>query len=368
MARRNRHGLPLHVSPAPDRHGKTRLRFRKGLYSTYLHAPLDTEEFWQEYQAALAGVKAAARTIGATRHRPGSIAAVALAYYQSPEFVGLRDSTKAVRRGIIDRFVRKAGQDPVRQLERKHVKAIIGGMAATPHAANNLLKALRLLLDFAVDVELIERNPAHGIKGIRVATKGFVSWTEADIAGYEKAHPIGTRARLAMALLLYTGQRRGDVVRMGWQHVVDQRIALRQEKTGVKLILKIHPALSDALAHTERSNLTFLITEQGAPFTPAGFGNLFRQWCDEAGLKGLSAHGLRKAAARRIANAGRSTKQIQALTGHATLQQVDLYTRASDQMKLADEAVDSMPDRSDREQSFPNLKPRLDKKPRKALK
>ncbi|PTE07383.1 hypothetical protein C9427_27170 [Mesorhizobium helmanticense] len=368
MARRNRHGLPLHVSPAPDRHGKTRLRFRKGLYSTYLHAPLDTEEFWQEYQAALAGVKAASQHIGASRHKPGSLAALALSYYQSPEFIGLRDSTKAVRRGIIDRFVRKAGADPVRLIERKHVKAIIGGMASTPHAANNLLKALRLLLDFAMDIELIERNPARGIKGFKVATKGFATWSEADIAAYEKAHPIGTRARLAMALLLYTGQRRGDVVRMGWQHVVANRIAVRQSKTGARLELKIHKALADALAHTERTNLTFLVTENGAPFSPAGFGNLFREWCDTAGLKGRSAHGLRKSAAKRVADAGRSTNQIQALTGHATLQEVGRYTRAADQMKLADQAVDSMPDRSDREHNFPNRKTRLDKHARKALK
>lgn len=368
MARRNRHGLPLHVSPAPDRHGKTRLRFRKGLYSTYLHAPLDTEEFWEEYRAALAGVKAAAQRIGSTRHKPGSLAALALSYYQSPEFIGLRDSTKAVRRGIIDRFVKHAGQDPVRLLERKHVKAIVGGMAATPHAANNLLKALRLLLDFAVDIELIERNPAYGVKGFKASTKGFISWSEAHIAAYEKTHPIGTRARLAMALLLYTGQRRGDVIRMGWQHVRANRIAVQQSKTGANLSIKIHKALADALAHTERANLTFLVTEQGAPFTAAGFGNIFREWCDEAGLQGLSAHGLRKAAARRLADAGRSTKQIQSVTGHSTLQEVDRYTRAADQQKLADDAVDSMPDRSDREQNFPNRRRRLDKTPRKALK
>ncbi|WP_292323394.1 tyrosine-type recombinase/integrase [Mesorhizobium sp.] len=361
--------MPLHVSPAPDRHGKTRLRFRKGLYSTYLHAPLDTEEFWQEYQAALAGVKAATQRIGSTRHKPGSIAALALAYYQSPEFIGLRDSTKAVRRGIIDRFVKTAGPDPVRMLERKHVKAIIGAMSSKPHAANNLLKALRLLLDFAVDIELIERNPARGgVKGFKIGTKGFTSWSEAQIAAYEKAHPIGTRARLAMALLLYTGQRRGDVIRMGWQHVQGNRIAVQQAKTGARLSIKIHKALADALAHTVRTNLTFLVTEKGAPFTAAGFGNLFREWCDKAGLHGLSAHGLRKAAARRVADAGRSTKQIQAVTGHATLQEVELYTRAADQAKLNDEAIDSMPDRSDREHNFPNRKRRLDKTPRKALK
>ena len=370
MARRNKRGLPLHVSPARDRHGVVRLRFRKDLHSTYLKSPLDTEEFWTEYQAALAGVKAAAKAIGAGRYKPGTIAATALAYYQSPEFLGLRASTRAVRKGILDRFVKLCGADPVRLLEKKHIKAILGQMADRPNAANNLLKVLRLVLAFAVEIELIERNPALGIKGFKVKAVGATSWSESEIAAYEARHPIGTRPRLAMALLLYTGQRRGDVVRMGWQHVKGDRdrISVRQEKTGRELALKIHPALADALAHAPRDNLTFLMTAAGAPFTAAGFGNAFRDWCDEAGLTGRSAHGLRKAAARRLAQAGNSTKQIQSVTGHATLQEVELYTRAVDQEKLADSAVDSMPDRSDREQDLSNLGRRLDKKPRKALK
>jgi integrase len=368
MARRNKHGLPLHVSPARDRHGIVRLRFRKGPYSTYLKAALDADEFWTEYQAALAGVKAAGQKIGAGRYKPGTISAVVLSWYQSPDFLGLRASTRAVRRGILDRFMRVHGEKPVRGLERQHIKAILGKMADRPNAANNLLKVLRIVLDFAVEIELIERNPALGVKGFRVKAIGATSWSESDIADFEARHPIGTRPRLAMTLLLYTGQRRGDVVRMGWQHVKGDRIALRQEKTGAVLALKIHAALSDALAHSPRTNLTFLMTAAGAPFTAAGFGNAFRDWCDEAGLKGRSAHGLRKAAARRLAQAGNSTKQIQSVTGHATLQEVELYTRAVDQEKLADEAVASMPDRSDREQDWSNLPQRLDKRARKVLK
>ncbi len=379
MTRRSRAGLPLHVSPATDRHGRIRLRFRKGLFSAYLSPALGdyhrdvakllkSPEFWERYEAALAGIEAASRRIGAGRHKPGTLAALVLAYYRSPEFLGLSQATKATYRGILERFVRVAGEDPVRQLQRQHIKAIVGAMVDRPHAANNLLRMLKLVLDFAVEIELIARNPARGVRGFRVRSTGFATWSEADIAAYEATHPIGTKPRLAMALLLYTGQRRGDVVRMGWQHVQGERIAIRQEKTGATLAIRMHASLMEALAHAPRDNLTFLTTGQGAPYSAAGFGNWFREQCDAAGLKGRSAHGLRKAAARRLAEAGNSTKRIQSVTGHKTLKEVERYTLAADQQRLADEAIETMPGRSDREQNLPNLCERLDKTDRKALK
>lgn len=368
MARRNKHGLPLHVSPARDRHGRVRFRFRKGSFSTYLTAPRDTPEFWDQYKSACEGLKASQKRIGASRHKPGTVAAVVLAYFQTPEFLGLRATTQRTRRNVLDRFVKKFGDLPVDKMERQHLKAILGSMAATPHAANNLLRFFRLVLDFAVEVEILDKNPARGMKGFKTEEGGAIPWTEADIAKFEKRHPIGTRPRLAMALLLYTGQRRGDVVRMGWQHVEGDRITVRQGKTGTKLMLRMHPALADALASTARTNMTFLMTAFGAPYTAAGFGNAFRDWCDEAGLAQRSAHGLRHAAGRRLAEAGNSTKQIQAVTGHASLREVERYTRAADQRRMADTAIETMPDRSDREQNFPNFDDGLDKQAAKVLK
>lgn len=379
MPRRNRAGLPEHVSPAKDRHGKVRLRFRNGLFSTYLSGiladyPRDLgkllkdPEFWERYEAACEGVAKAAATVGAKRYRAGTVAATVLAYYRSPEFLLLSISTQSTYRGILDRFAREFGDYPLKQLQREHVKAIVAKMIDRPHAANNLLRMLRLLLDFAIDEGLVADNPARRVKNLRVKSTGFATWSEDEIAAFEARHPIGTRARLAMALLLYTGQRRGDVVRMGWQHVSGQRLSVKQGKTGAALKLKMHAALLDALAHAPRTNMTFLVTEFGAPFSPAGFGNWFREQCDAAGVKGRSAHGLRKAAARRLAEAGNSTKEIQAVTGHSSLKEVDRYTREADQALMADAAIESMPDRSDREQNFPNLDERLDNTAAKRLK
>lgn len=86
--------------------------------------------------------------------------------------------------------------------------------------------------------------------------------------------------------------------------------------------------------------MVFLISELGKPFSRKGFGNKFRQWCDEAGLPHCSEHGLRKAAARRFAEAGCSNQQIKAWTGHTTDSEVSRYTAAADQTLLSDAAAE----------------------------
>jgi integrase len=143
-----------------------------------------------------------------------------------------------------------------------------------------------------------------------------------------------------MQLGLCLGQRRADAVRMGWQHVRNGKIAVRQEKTNTPLLIPtIHPDLEKALAATSRTNLTFLVTKDGKPFSPDGFGNWFRIRCDEAGLPQCSFHGLRKLAATRLADAGCSERQIMSITGHKSVSEVSRYTKARDQSLLAEQAM-----------------------------
>jgi integrase len=178
---------------------------------------------------------------------------------------------------------------------------------------------------------------------VKLRSEGIYTWTETDIAKFEAAHPIGSRPRLAMALLLYTGQRRSDVVRLGRQHLRDGLLHLRQQKTGAVLAIPVHPALVEILSATPTNNLSFLVTRDGSPFTPAGFGNHFREWCDKAGLpKECSAHGLRKAACRRLAEAGCSALEIMAISGHASLREVQRYCAAADQARMARSAMASV--------------------------
>jgi integrase len=357
---RTKSGLPKHCSWNFDRHGKRRVRFRKGVSSTYLTGVPWSDDFMRQYATALEGMKVQASNIGAERTKPGSVNALCVSYYRAPEFRGLKRSTQTVRRNIIEKFRRAHGDKPVKGLRRVHIKEIIGAKADTPEAANNLLKVLRVLLSYAVDQEIIDTNPAADVKRYRSHGDGFHTWGEDEIAQFQARHPNGTRPRLALDLLLYTAQRRGDVVRAGWQHMKGEAIAVRQEKTDAALMLPVHPELARSLASVPRTNLTFLMTERGAPFTPAGFGNWFRDQCNLAGLPQCSAHGLRKAAATRLANAGCSTDQIKAMTGHKSLSEVARYTRAADQARLARQAM-SIQMGAEREQELSNLPTRLDK-------
>ena len=187
---------------------------------------------------------------------------------------------------------------------------------------------------------LREDNPAAGVKLPNLKTDGYHSWTEAEIEQFEAYHGSGTRARLALTLLLYTGQRRGDVIRMGRQHIRDGVVHVRQQKTGIELAIPIHATLAAIIAETPADHLTLLTTQTGKPFSAAGFGNWFRDRCNEAGLAHCSAHGLRKAAARRLAEAGCTMHEIAAITGHASLSEIQRYTKAADQKRLALSAME----------------------------
>ena len=146
----------------------------------------------------------------------------------------LKASTQAVRRNILERFRNEHGSKPVHLLGKEHIRDIVGARASTPESANSLLKALRILLDHAVEIGMIKSNPAIGVQRYKSRTAGFADWTEEEIATFEAHHPIGSKPRLAFALALYTAQRVSDVVRMGWQHVKGDRIAVTQQKTGAR--------------------------------------------------------------------------------------------------------------------------------------
>jgi integrase len=184
------------------------------------------------------------------------------------------------------------------------------------------------------------------VKAIRVKSDGYHSWTEAEIEKFERAYPIGSRERLALALLLFTGQRRGDVVRMGRQHVRDGLLQIRQQKTGVELAIPIHEALAGILATTPAYNLMFLTTQYDGGFKPGSFGHWFRKQCNAVGLPHCSAHGLRKAAARRLAEAGCTEHEIAAITGHASLKEVQRYTKGANQKRLAEAAMSKVKTRT----------------------
>jgi len=209
-----------------------------------------------------------------------------------------------------------------------------------PHAARSWLATLRSLCQFAVKQKWLRADPTANIKLASVKSDGFHTWTDDEIEQFEAHHPIGSKPRLALALLLYTIQRRSDVVKMGRQHIRDGVLRVTQSKTNKKLVLPVRAELKAVLDATPSEHLTFLVTATGKPYGDNHFSESFREWCDAAGLpKRCTAHGLRKARCRWLAEHECTGPEIMANSGHESMKELVRYTKGADQAKLARNAM-----------------------------
>ncbi|MGB7833643.1 MAG: tyrosine-type recombinase/integrase [Xanthobacteraceae bacterium] len=243
--------------------------------------------------AAYEAAKASAQSIeiGAKRTAPGTFSALIVTYYNSAEFHELADNTKRARRNILERYREgvtgtglRVGDCRVAHLSRSRFEKMVAEKRATPGAARVFVKTMRVLMQFAISHNYRSDNPTAGVKLPGIKGDGWISWGEEQIAAFEAKHPVGTKARLALALLLYTAQRRGDVLRMGRQHLQNGCLRVRQQKTSAVLEVPVHPALQAILDATPVTNFTFLVTANGKPFSPNAFNKVFHDWCTAAGL------------------------------------------------------------------------------------
>ena len=330
--------LPKYVQAWVDHDGRAHHYFRRrGFPRVRLPGLPWSPSFMAEYEKAISGARTA---IGAGRVKPGSVAAVVAEYFDSQLFFTSKSAgTQRMRRGILERFRAAYGERPMALLPAEWIEALLD--SKPPHAARSWLATLRSLCQFGRKRGYRRDDPTANIKLRAIKSDGFHTVTEDEIAKFEAHYPIGTKPRLALALLLYTTQRRSDVVRMGRQHIRNGALTVKQQKTGTELPpIPVHPHLQAVLNATPSEHLTFLVTTTGKPYGPNHFSESFREWCDAAGLpKHCSAHGLRKAACRRLAEAGCSEKQIAAISGHASLDEVARYTKAADKARLARDAM-----------------------------
>lgn len=337
-----RRKLPPLVETWNDRHGKRRFYFRRGKgRRVALPADIGSPEFDEAYGKALAGElmpKPQPKGLAA----PGTIAALIAAYRQNAAYVGLRATTKKGYTTRLSVLEVKHGHRSVRGLTRERIMSgILQPYADKPGAALSLLKMLRILIRHAMNLGWLDRDPSIGIK--RPKTEEIRAWTEDEIETFERHWAIGTKQRLAFALFLYTGQRRSDVHRMTWADYRGSLIHVVQQKTRKRLVIPVHPWLAKHLALAERDTPTIVATAFGKPFTVAGFSQFMRTAITDAGLPlECQPHGLRKAAGRRLAEAGCSAHEIMSILGHQTLAEAERYTRDADQARLAKTAMEKM--------------------------
>lgn len=280
-------------------------------------------------------------------------------YFQSAEYKRLDQRTRHVRKLIVEHMwaeptkpgSTKLFEDmPLQVMGAKACRTLRDRRSEKREAANSRVKALRAIFAWACkpDVGYMDTNPARDVSYFPQEGDGFHTWTEDEIAKFEEKYPIGTKPRLALALLLYTGQRRSDVILFGRQHLSNGNLHFTQfkgrKKKPVTLTIPVHQKLQKVIDASTCGDLTFLVTEFNKPYTAPGFGNWFRRMCNAAGLTHCSAHGLRKAASTRLAERGATEKQIMAITGHTTSKEVTRYTKAASQKRLAQSAISLLAD------------------------
>lgn len=327
-----------------DRHGKARIYLRRpGVPQVALPGPLGSEAFWRAYHAAMEGQA----PVLASSAPAGSISAAIERFYHSLDFRSLATITQSTYRNTLERFRKDYGHLPLSGMRPQDVNRILDDK--TPGAAAHLRKRLNQLFEFAIGAGLARQNPVKEAKRVRSRTKGYRTWTEGDISLYRACWGEGTPQRLAFEILLYTGLRRSDAVRVGWQHVVDDRIEITAQKTGVELSIPIHDELWRYLKELPRKDPAFIMTSFGTTRSEKAFTSYISEAAKEAGILGqASPHGLRKAACRRLAEAEATPHEIMAITGHTKLEEILTYTKAAEQRGLSKAAMTKMADKFDR--------------------
>jgi len=338
LANQGRYRRPKFVNVYTDRHGRPRIYLRRpGQPQVALPGPLGSEAFLKAYHAAIDGQPAKVPAQG----RAGSISAAVARYYASVDFRGLAPITQSTYRNTLERFQKDYGHLPIAGMRSQDVNRILDSLS--PGAAVHMRKRLHQLFEFAIGAGLAQQNPVKEAKRVRKKTVGFRTWSEADIAAF-RAH-WGTNApqRVAMEVLLYTGLRRSDAVRVGWRHVVHDRIEITAQKTSAELSVPIHEELRRFLADRPQADETFIITAYGKSRSEKAFTTFITEAARDAGIVGqASPHGLRKAACRRLAEAGASAHEIMSITGHTKMEEILTYTRAAEQRRLSRAAMDKM--------------------------
>lgn len=344
MARKRK--FDQYVSVFVDRHGKERFRFRRAGFACYLPHPSA-----KDYRAAYEAAKACRRDIG-QRAAPGTIGDLLPRFYQSLAFKRGGAGWQKTVRQMLEAFREEYGSDPVRAFRPKDIEAILAiklekrlvgkRVVGGPKAAERLKEQLDRLFDFAVKLEWIERNPVKQADDIQVQRgDGFYAWTEDDIAAFREHWAVGTKPRLALELMLWTGARRGDARLL--PPPKNGRIVAKAGKTGKAIDIPVAPPLARAIEAMPTIGLTtILVTEYGKPFSAAGFGNWFKAKCVAAGLPQCTAHGLRKALARRAAEGAVSQQGLKALGQWSGDREVATYVAGANQIRLAESALEAV--------------------------
>jgi integrase len=311
---------PPHLRRQETRHALVAWYVRRGHGPRIrIRAEYGSEAFWVEYRAALEGAPLPSKA--AKAH---TLAWAIDRYRNSSAWASMSTATRKQRENIFRAVIRTAGASLLRDITDETIRAGRERRAATPHSANNFLKTMRGFFAWAVEGKFVTVDPTKGVKLLAGPNDadGFHTWSQEELDQYEARWPLGTRERLAFDLLLYTGLRRGDAVRVGLQHVRDGVISIRTEKhrkgkAGEQVTIPILAPLAASIAATKTGDLTYLVTQAGRPWVKESFGTWFRRGLPRSALPRLGAR-----AAQGRCNTSRRARRERAST-HGDLRLVN---------------------------------------------
>lgn len=325
---------PPHLQREETRHGTVVWFHRIGKGPrTRIRGEYGSDEFMAAYRAAESGTLVAPPQ----KAGKGTLSWLVTQYRDSGAWLALSAATRRQRENIFKGVLATAGMEAASAVISKTIKLGLERRKHTPSQARNFLDAMRGMFEWAVEAEHVAHDPTAGIKApARPKTEGFVAWSEEHVALYQKRWPLGTRQRVWLDVLLYSGLRRGDAVRYGRPHIRKGvgRITTEKSRFKVMAIVPVLPVLQETLDAGPVGDLTFIVGASGRPLSKESFGNEFRIACNQAGVPG-SAHGVRKIAAATAANNGATVSQLKALFGWTDDSMPSLYTKSADKERLA---------------------------------
>ncbi|MDX8527010.1 tyrosine-type recombinase/integrase [Mesorhizobium sp. MSK_1335] len=336
------------LSTDHDRHGNVRCYVRQpGKLKVRIKEQFEdengciTESFMAAYRLAVSGK--APDTPKPRKKIERSFNWLVDRYYKSSDWSSFAPETQKLKKGILDKFLKTAGELPFESYRQEDLIRSRDKRKETPAAADNFVKVIRRLFNWAIEQKITTvANPAYKVSKIH-KSEGHHTWTPSEAEKYRRRHPIRTKARLAFEMLHGLGVRRSDVVRLGAQHE-DRGLLIftawkNRNRFPVEVIVTIPNEMREAMNATILGETTYLVNDEGKPYTVAGFGNQFKKWCIEAGLPHCSSHGVRKAAAVDLAEKGGSSEELKATFGWSKSETAEEYTRKAQKRILAKNAA-----------------------------
>jgi integrase len=358
-----------------DRHKQWRIYLRKlgckpvalpvppGYQGPNKPLPPDCLEFLAAYQTAMTEPLAALKP-GEMRSAHGSVGWLVAEYFGSLDFLGRPKSVQDKHRKHCEDFRVRRGDRMVRGLEQVHFEKRVAELVTTPAMANQYLAAMKDLMAYAVKRRLLGANPVVGIaKRAPGSPDGHHCWTPEQVEAFREKHAIGSKARLALELMVRLAFRRSDVIRLGPPDVRNGILKYVQHKmrehSPAKVEVPMPADLSAIIRQTPGTGLKrWLLDGNGKNFTEDAFSHWFAERCDEAGLprkqkpngewvRLCTPHGLRKRACTDMAERGCSAHEIMSVSGHLTLKEIDRYTKMADRARNARNAMNRMATKGD---------------------